>query len=261
MDLVGTLILGPLAGLLTSVAGQLGYRRFKQRNQAALLNFGSRMVTFVYSPRRDSFSEPQRVILPRTSTEDFLAINNLISALIRSGYKHDLDMCSVRAFDGNKRFGDLVFVCSPVSNPGTASVLAELSKIYESLPRFETQSNGQCVIHAGANTYQSETYEVVERCHKEGSEPEEATMRDYGLLVKAPNPWEPERMVLVLAGIRGIGTWGIAECLKKDWQKVLRKKRRDGKHRASGPFAAVIETTFDKCDLTSFEVKYLLDLD
>lgn len=261
MDVIGSVILGPLAGGAFTVGSNWLYRRLKQRNQRALLSFQSNRIAFVYPPRRDTYSQPDRVILPRTATEDFLAINNVISALLKAGWEGELDMCAAKDFNDARRQGDAVLICSPVSNPATRSVLDLLFDKYPQLPRFETDADGHSLIRAGARPFESQTYEVVAQCRAAGTEPEEATMRDHGLLIKAPNPWNPQKLVFVLAGIRGIATWGIAECLKKDWQQIFRRKRRDGNHSASGPFAAVLEVTFEKCDLKPVKVVYMDDLD
>lgn len=76
------------AGFLLSIgAGLVGAylqraidRRTERRPLSQLLNFGPENVVLVFPPRDES----PEAILPRTSTEDFLAMNNFISALLNT---------------------------------------------------------------------------------------------------------------------------------------------------------------------------------
>jgi hypothetical protein len=46
--------------------------------------------------------------------------------------------------------------------------------------------------------------------------------KDYGILARGPNPYNPEREVLLLAGAHGLGSLAAAEvCLSEDFEKRL----------------------------------------
>src|SRR5574340_1176321 len=60
------------------------HAQFKKRQPLQqILNFGDDDLLFFF-PHRDNIRE---AVLPRTSTEDFLAINNFMSALINLGWQ------------------------------------------------------------------------------------------------------------------------------------------------------------------------------
>ncbi len=51
---------------------------------------------------------------------------------------------------------------------------------------------------------------------------------DYGVISGIPNPWNPQARILVLAGIRALGTWGAAWHLNRhtaELSSVLCKER------------------------------------
>jgi len=247
--------------LATLSAGYLKELR-RKRKLGAILGFAREQVTFVYPARVDQFSEPARNILPRTSTEDFLAMNNIMSALLRIHWSGEAKLKIAADFREEDRATDLILICSPFSNPAAETTLRELYQKYPSLPTFEReQASNRYYIRAGTEYYYSSTYDVVDRCIASGQRPEEAEMVDYGVIIKAPNPWDATNTVLLVAGIRGIGTWGAAEFLKKRWQDIIDRKRHDGQHRRWGPFAAVVEVKFSRGDLVGFRVMMFSDLD
>ena len=254
-----------LAASLAMLALTLTYQRIhsflKRRNLGAILGFAVKDVVFVYPPRIDEFTKPSGLILPRTSTEDFLAINNLISAMLKVGWTGDISLKRSDEFHERDYHHNLILVCSPALNKATELVLRELAKRYTSLPTFETEPDSQRMYIQARHDYFSTTYDVVESCVQKGVRPSEAEMTDHALVVKAPNPWDPEKTVFIVAGIRGIGTWGAAECLKKEWQQIFNAKRGDGDHKKSGPFAAIIEIHFDRCDLIAPKLETMIDLD
>src|ERR1700730_13224464 len=79
-----------VVGFLLSIVGALIGAKIRQhldrrretKPLGKLLNFGPDDLLFVF-PHRESIRGP---IVPRTSTEDFLAMNNFISALLNAGW-------------------------------------------------------------------------------------------------------------------------------------------------------------------------------
>jgi hypothetical protein len=101
---------------------RLGERR--PLNQ--LLNFGSDGLLFVF-PHRDTTPE---AILPRTSTEDFLAMNNFISALLIIGWTRKTGVRDTGRLTESDKRRNLVIICSPKSNTVAKSFQAELTREY-----------------------------------------------------------------------------------------------------------------------------------
>ncbi len=260
-----------ILNVIASVVGALllfTYQRskvwFVQKNLLKILDFLNRKLMFVYPPRRDQVANPSRVILPRTATEDFLSINNMLSVLLKLKWN---GLCAFKNSEDflknieNKK-NDIVFICSPFSNPGCNEALIELEKKEGGLPKFliddVTKRN---YIRFHGNKYESTSYDVIEECIKNGSSPENAEMLDYAAIIKTSNPWEPDKRILILAGIRGVGTWGASEFIKKHWEKLYNKKRSDGKHTKRGNFAAIIKVLYKDCDLKEFSLEDFIDLD
>jgi hypothetical protein len=252
-----------ILSVLLTLLSQFGYKKYKQRGLAAILNFLGDQITFIYPPREDCDADPYKVILPRTATEDFLSINNVLSAFLKIQWNGNIQLCNSKEFGKEERKRDLIFICSPLSNDGTKEVLAELSKKYRcGIPQFKyDEEKKQCYLRVSGGRYDSSTYDVVKECIKAGTRPEEAEMYDHAVLLKAENPWDPTKKVIVLAGIRGIGTWGAGECLKKGWQEIYNRKHSKGGQKKSGDFVAVIRVNFNKCDLVGFKIENFIDLD
>lgn len=81
------------------------------------------------------------------------------------------------------------------------------------------------------------------------------------MIIKAENPWHSSKNVLIFAGIRGIGTWGAAECLRNEWKKIYDLKRSDGKHSKRGNFVTLVKVCLKKGDIIELNVERMIDLD
>jgi hypothetical protein len=71
--------------------------------------------------------------------------------------------------------------------------------------------------------YHSRSYEQVAEYVRSGRTPQELPSKkyeDYALVAKVTSPWNDKNKVVWVAGIRGIGTWGAAECIKKEWRQI-----------------------------------------
>jgi hypothetical protein len=72
-------------------------------------------------------------------------------------------------------------------------------------------------------TYESGAYDVN---NAEAAENPELGIEEHALLIKVKNPGDPNSRtkVLVLAGIRGIGTWVAADYLRKYHESIYNTK-------------------------------------
>ena len=75
---------------------------------------------------------------------------------------------------------------------------------------------------------------------------------DYAVVAKVTNPWNDKAKVVWVAGIRGIGTWGAAECIKKEWLQIY-DKLPEG--RKSHDFSALVRVEYDNSDIRHTEVR------
>lgn len=212
-------------------------------------------LVIVYPPREE---EPGS-ILPRVAGEDFMAIACVLKISEAAGFCRD----KVRMTPVNRETGriqdnpddrNLVLICAPWSNPRTGRVLEQLWNSCGLNAKFHADPSSpagssdtgaapgaKCkpkhFIAFYGDDYHSNTYEVEERARGEDKQPWKSDMKDYGLIVKAPNPYNDKAKVFIIAGIRGIGTWGAAHylchCLREIYDRF---KDRD--------FAAVVEVDY-----------------
>lgn len=127
------LALGFLLSIGAGLVGALIQRRLDRRRESRplnqLLNFGPDGLLFIF-PHRDTSPE---AILPRTSTEDFLAMNNVISALLNVGWTRKIGVRDTGRFIETDKRRNLVIICSTKSNSAAASFQKELTRICERL--------------------------------------------------------------------------------------------------------------------------------
>ena len=188
-------------------------------------------------------------------------MNNFISALLQIGWSGRTGVRDVG--QAPKDFGhvneadkqqNLVIICSPKSNALAGDLQQELKKIYPRTFVFESTGN-QCFVTDGTGIIPSPSYQQMESYKKNGVPDEELPSQkyeDYAVITKVTNPWNPAAKVLWLAGIRGIGTWGAAECIKKEWQKIYDQLPDENK---TCNFSALLKVNYDNCDISAIEVR------
>lgn len=246
------------AGFLLSIgAGLVGAhlqrvidRRAERRPLSQLLNFGPENLLVVFPPRDES----PEAILPRTSTEDFLAMNNFISALLNMGWSRKVGVRdTTRLTEADKR-RNLVVICSPKSNTFAGTLQKELKRLY---PNAFTFVSGQevCIRDRDGADIHSKSYKQIKDHLAAGvakSELPSKAYEDYAVVAKVTSPWNDRAKVVWVAGIRGIGTWGAAECIKKEWQQIY-DKLPDG--RKEHDFSALVRVEYDNSDIKLVEVR------
>jgi hypothetical protein len=241
---VGTHLLSTAIGY---AAGQSYHSAIERRGfigQRAVLA-GFDQTTFFVFPERDPVDED--AILPRTATEDFLAINNLISAFQKCRMKPPEKVRNPdRLGDKEKQEHSLILICSPIRNATSREFLAKLREVLpqEEFPYFEEYE--ECGKLRRLVRWKSGTW-------KSPSWGQEAPkFEDVAVLMKTTNPWNPKLRVLFLAGARGIGTWGAGEFVKKWWNRLL--THTGGKLDAADNFAAVLQVIYENRDIKDVNV-------
>ena len=212
---------------------------------------------FVFPPRPGGDR-----LLPHMAVEDFLAINNIISAYLQIGR---IPPAKVRDHshltDQDKKTNNLILICSSKSNDVTREALNLLrernSRLRDLIPYFEDVPGAKNQIHIkwSGGTYTSDSYLQQDR--------RDQRQEDIAVIVKAQNPWAAQHKILVVAGIRGIGTWGAAEFLKKWWQDLYDQKdksRARGTTKA-GDFAALVRVHYEDHDIKDATLLHIVDLE
>jgi len=247
--------------VLSIIAGLIGafiQRKFDQRNEThplnQLLNFGRDDLLFIF-PHREEITE---AILPRTSTEDFVAMNNFISALINAGWTRKIGVRDTTRVSTNDKKRNLVIVCSPKSNGFSEEFQMEQKKQLKKFFYFEKDTDERWFITDGNGEYKSKSYKQVDGYRSAGIDKRELptkSFEDYAVITKATNPWNYRNKVILIAGIRGIGTWGAAECVKKEWRqiyKLLPQRQKDV------DFSALVKIRYHNCDITAIDILRVL---
>ncbi|MBU1237786.1 MAG: hypothetical protein KJ634_07610 [Gammaproteobacteria bacterium] len=248
-----------LTGFVLSIVGALlgAYlqrrldRIHEQRPLNQLLNFGSDALLFIF-PHREEISE---AILPRTSTEDFLSMNNFISALISIDWPHPIGVRDTRHVSADDKRRNLVVICSPKSNTFANELQAELVERGVQAFEFAQKSGPQWVIDIGDGKLESKSFSQEKEYLGQNiprSQLSERMFEDLAIVTKIQNPWNSRNKIIWLAGIRGIGTWAAGECMKKHWQQIYdalpeRNKECD--------FSALLRVQYSNCDITRIEVR------
>ena len=239
------------AGLVGAYLQRRMDRRLERRPLNQLLNFGPDSLLFIF-PHRDAAPE---AILPRTSTEDFLAMNNVISALLKADWNRKIGVRdTTRVIESDKR-RNLVIICSPKSNSLATIFQDELRRAHPNAFTFESEGDRVCISDGDNAHYHSKSYEQVESYLHSGVARRDLPSKayeDYAVVTKVTNPWNEKTKVVWVAGIRGIGTWGAAECIKKEWRQIYEQLPRD---RKDLDFSALLKIEYDHCDITSVDVR------
>ncbi len=266
-DLWRDLILVVVGFLLSIVGALIGAwvqrvfdRRGERRPLNKLLNFGADDLLFIF-PHRKEINEG---ILPRTSTEDFMAMNNFISALIKTGWARGNGVRDTERVLPQDKKRNLVVICSPRSNEFAGVLQAQLEALNLHAFSFKTDSEGRmCIIDprdSDRPPFNSPSWGQEEDYLENGVSRHELpaqSFRDYAVITKVSSPWNQKNKVVWVAGIRGIGTWGAAECIKKRWQQIYAKLPDNAK---DADFSALIKVQYDNCDITSTDVQDLFVL-
>lgn len=249
----GTHMLAFVIGVASSLVAEFVFREWLRSRRArplnALLNFGADDLLFIFPHR-----EMPESILPRTSTEDVFAINNFISALIAIGWSRQIRMRDTTRLSADDKKKNLVSICSSKTNVFTKELMALLREKGVKTYWFEaTGANDEWELKDRNGRYPSPSYASIRDFRAKGLGPAqivEEQLEDLAVVMKVTNPWNALNKIFVIAGIRGIGTWGAAECVKKNWKSI----HNQVKDNPRADFAALLRVTYKNCDIVGTEV-------
>lgn len=262
---LGALVVGVVIGVVSSVVATVLYNTVgfhwgkyrRGRSIRAILNFNDEDDLLVVFAHREN---QEQAFLPRMATEDSMAINNLVSALRRTGWSKPIRLRSAQHLQESEKTKNIVALGGPKVNSFTAHILEKMKgKHYD--PAFEFAPDEQDphywrIIRGDATTYRSKSYEIGSA--GAAKNPEE--VRDVAIAIKATNPRNSSTKVLVLAGVRGIGTWAAADYLRKYINEIHKKKRGRPGFRKSGDFAALITCTYKNLDIIDTNCQDFIDI-
>jgi len=187
-------------------------------------------------------------------------MNNVISAFIKAkrpppDHVRNPSLLTLQ----DKQQNNLILICSIKQNSVTNDALSQLRstlrpRLAERVPYFEeiAGTNELQIRWEAGTVYQSPSYKQT------GSE-----RTDIAMIVKTKSPWGAQKRILIIAGIRGIGTWGAAEFLKKWWRPLYKQKGSDRHHGMSkqGDFAALVRVHYKDLDIKRVDFVNVANLD
>lgn len=234
-------IVGILIGILSTIVGALlvatatGYWQRRTNRVARLIGLRSnRRVTFVVPGLPSTDPAHPRII----SGDDMLAVHAIEGALMSAHWpRHWIDV--EFASDVNMpTTTNVVTVCSVKRNEVTKAVLENpktlgyLDCIFKPDPLDPTR---WLMAFEGAEI-RSPSYDETNVLRQQNRDPARGPLTDFALLARIPSPWDDEAKIVVAAGLRAFGTWGAAEHLQRNAEKLHGKTR--GKD-----FAMVVRVT------------------
>ena len=223
-----------------------------------LFNLSNDTVIFVFA-HGDS---TKHSILPRTSTEAFIAVNNLIGTLILTGWQGPIRVRDTSHINQQDKTKNLIIVTGPKSNSFATEVLSEVKKQVPSILDFDKISDNpeRWQILSDVFICPSPSYEQQMIVAKEEKEVATQRFNDVAVILKVSNPWNGANKIFVVAGIRGIGTWGAAEYLRKHSKELYEATSGSGKYKKDGNFAALLKVTYENYDIVQVELRQLIDI-
>lgn len=255
-DLIKSLIPFIIA-IIASFIGSYGLLKYislkKMRPLNKLINIKGEKLIFIFPHREPKKPDPNS-ILPRTATEDFLAINNFISALLLVGWNHKIiSMDTDHAIDAIRN-ENLVTICSPKSNSFTKELQnVLLEKGYNKMYIFSESETGW-MIKDEIGQYISDSYNQMKKYKESRISRKELAQQqfdDVAVITKVINPWNSVNHIFIIAGVRGVGTWGAAECIKKKWKEIYYHPHLKDK---TGEFSALLRITYKDFDIVNIKV-------
>jgi hypothetical protein len=239
--LIWTVVGAALSFVIERVYQWFTLRR-KIRQLVAIFNFVQNELIFVV-PHHD---RDQRSIMPRAAFEDMMALKNIVTAITKLHRTIDIKIKDPSHLTLDDQKKDLISLGGGRVNP-----FSEEALLHHGL-HFEQDGDGNAWILRRHETikHESKSYAVSD------DQPPSVGRGDNAVILKAPNLHNPQATVLVVAGVRGIGTWGAADFLRKRLDSVYQLKR--GKK--TGDFLFFVEVQYGDFDILSTEMRGFEDL-
>lgn len=258
INLLISFLLGIVSSLVATAIYIRAGRRKRNRPLNNLLNFGGDEIIFVFT---HGGNMPQS-ILPKISTEAFIAVNNITSCLIQTGWKGPIRVRDTNHINDADKRKNLVILTGPKSNSFTGEVLDKVKGQVQGLFEFQKISDDPEQWQVVTDIYkcQSPSYEQEELAKQTRVEIATQKVEDIAIIVKVTNPWEGANKIVIIAGIRGIGTWGAADFLRKRVDELYRAKSGTGKFKKNGDFAALLKVTYENYNVVQVDLRQMIDI-
>lgn len=245
LSFVVSFALGYLASVLAGPQARQFTDRVKGKAVRRLLRFSANDIIVVL-PHQPG---PQNRRLPHVAVEDVLALRNVFDLLAEIGIKHPKIRHPENLTDSDLK-KNIVSIGGSNRNQYTAAVLR--APVNGDTLAFvaSTAVAGQVELHRGSTTvYNSPSY------GEPPSDQARTASKDVAFILRRPNPKNETAAVLLLAGIRGIGTWGASDHLRKHSKALAQRVARDQGGAMNHGFLALLEIEYENFDIVRTKVK------
>ena len=258
MDAISAFILGTASSVTGSYLFLKSRILIANRYLRTILNFGKDDLIFVFTHREKGVKS----ILPRLATEDFIAMNNITVALSESGWNYPIKIRDTKHLQEDDKKRNIVTIGGPKVNSFTKQILNELDckkiKIFQFDKEKEYNDRFKICCNDAVN-YCSKSFEQeIDPTISENVM--ESELDDVAFLAKVTNPWNNSNKILLVNGVRGIGTWGAAEYIRKNPNQIYHKKMGSNGYQKSGDFALALTIKYKNCDIKDIDCQQLIDI-
>jgi hypothetical protein len=217
-------VVGFVAALLGTLAYELLRIWWARHPIGSALNFDHQHdAVFVYPLR--VVDKP--ILVPRIAIEDFIAVNDMQRMLVSAGWSIErIRMKDETQLQPQERQLNLVILSAPWRNTITKEALNALRPLldkYEIGAEQAPDGTRRVLFRGGA--FVSPTYEQERKLEQEGKQASAGPLEDYALVLKVRNPWNHGASMVVVMGLRGIGTWGAAVHLRDQASQIGRRTK------------------------------------
>ncbi len=196
-----------IANMIALAVGFAGSRLWAKAAYRRMwsLHDPSKLVIFVAADAHEEIHKGSaRYVRPATGVGQVRALA-LIAPSLRTAYRR-VDLSKILMSDEGMRSelrSDLITLGGAKNNRVTEMIMNKLSTLYELPP----PSPGEELSWIDREGARPTSYEATGGTHLTSDDQVE---RDYGVMVKAPNPWNPKSTVIVLFGASTHGTAAAA---------------------------------------------------
>jgi hypothetical protein len=249
ISLIISSLIGFLFGYAANVLSGPHSARFKEwiagGHLRGLLRLGGDEVIIVV-PHQTAPSDRR---LPQVAVEDVLALRNVFEILAELGIRHPRIRHPENLVEPDLK-RNIISIGGSSRNSFTKAIL-ELTVSGDVLAFTQSSIEPTQIELKRGNTmtYASPSY------HGTPSDQPRARSKDVAFILRRPNPKNKSCSVIILAGIRGIGTWGASDHLRKHAKALAARVRRDQEGAAKHGFLAVVEAEYENFDIVQSRVK------
>ena len=228
----------------------------RTRNEAKK-NLDKRWSIYVAS-RAEAFDDENVNSRYFTTAEDSLSMNFVERLISNAGWEGSIETRVIRHHQSIAQIGGrknhIASICSPKANIISQEILEFVRKEYDleiNIEPCQSEPERWC-LSVNGDKIESPSYEQERKISNlvaslDRDNPADMQRRDklfvdakyndVAIIVRSRSPFDPSKKSLLVAGIRGVGTWGAAKYLWENYERIAQME--------NGPFCLVLDVTYE----------------